>query len=101
MRWMPEIKAGGGGEFEGVDACAGRDFYLEQGKSGPALTAYRAAVEIDPKNGATHLALGVGMATAGDAQNSEKQLRTAACLSAEFSSAACGAGESAVAEGAR
>ena len=80
MRWMPEIKAGGGGEFEGVDACAGRDFYLEQGKSGPALTAYRAAVEIDPKNGATHLALGVGMATAGDAQNSEKELRTAAGL---------------------
>jgi len=56
------------------------DFYLARGQSAPALTAYRAAVAEDPKSGATHLALGLGMAAAGDAQNSEKELRTAARL---------------------
>ena len=56
------------------------DFYLARGQSAPALTAYRAAVAEDPKSGVAHLALGLGMAAAGDAQNSEKELRTAARL---------------------
>ena len=63
----------------GGTSIAGR-FLSGARESGPALTAYRAAVEIDPKNGATHLALGLGMAAAGDAQNSEKELRRAAGL---------------------
>jgi Tfp pilus assembly protein PilF len=56
------------------------DFYLARGQSAPALTAYRAAVAEDPKSGAAHLAMGLGMAAVGDAQNSEKELRTAASL---------------------